>query len=61
MKNKNKNKGDQQQENRSAKEEQKHTRSSAFNEPGNRDKKSTVNIEEANLEQERKEAMRERD
>jgi hypothetical protein len=36
--------------------------SSAFKEPGNRDQKSNTNVEdEAELEQERKEAMTERD
>ena len=35
---------------------------SAFNEPRNRDEKSTVNLEEqAELEQQRKEALTERD
>ena len=44
------------------KPEPKEQRSSAFNEPKVRDEKSTVNPEEeADLEQERKEAMTERD
>ncbi|HEX6333237.1 MAG TPA: hypothetical protein VFZ78_03360 [Flavisolibacter sp.] len=33
----------------------------AFNETATTDTKSTINVEEANQEQERKEAMRERD
>lgn len=39
----------------------KEQRSSAFREPKEQDQKSTVNREEADLEQERKEAMTERD
>lgn len=47
--------------NKQTAEEEKKQRSSAFNETEPMDHKSTINIEEANLEQERKEAMRERD
>lgn len=43
------------------KKEPKEQHSSAFREPRDREQKSTINTEEANLEQERKEAMTERD
>jgi hypothetical protein len=42
-------------------EENAKPRSGAFNEPGPETQKSTTNAEEADLEQERKEAMTERD
>ncbi len=42
-------------------EEENKPRSSAFNEPGPETQKSTSNLENADLEQERKEAMTERD
>lgn len=49
------------QQNSSAKDQQK-PRSGAFNEPNRGDEKSTTNIEEeAELEQQRKDAMTERD
>ena len=60
-KERNKNRETQQQEDQKIKDSQKEKHSSAFKEPQNRDVKTTLNTEEANLEQERKEAMRERD
>ena len=59
---KNQSKNEQQQVDPSIKETQNKRRSSAFNETSRGDEKSTTNIEEeADLEQERKEAMTERD
>lgn len=43
------------------KQEEKKPHSSAFNEPKPDNQKSTMNSEEADLEQERKDAMTERD
>jgi hypothetical protein len=54
-------KPDQPQQPEQEKKEPKEQHSSAFREPKERDQKSTINTEEANLEQERKEAMTERD
>jgi hypothetical protein len=57
-------KNQEQQSGNTANEGQESQRqhSSAFKEPGNRDQKSNTNVEdEAELEQERKEAMTERD
>lgn len=54
------NRNEQQQTDQPIKEEKQ--RSSAFKEPSRGDEKSTTNVEvEAGLEQERKEAMTERD
>ena len=60
-KERNKNRETQQQEDERAKDPRKEKHSSAFQEPQNKDVKTTINTEEANLEQERKEAMTERD
>ena len=54
-------KPDQPQQPAPEKKEPKEQHSSAFREPRDREQKSTINTEEANLEQERKEAMTERD
>lgn len=55
-------KKDQSQTSQSANEPQKEPHSSAFRETSRGDEKSTTNIEgETDLEQERKEAMTERD
>jgi hypothetical protein len=58
---KNKNRDSEQDRKLPDNNARKQPRSGAFNEPNIRDEKSTTNIEEANLEQERKEAMTERD
>lgn len=56
------NRQDQKETGQSSKEETKKQRSSAFRENSRGDEKSTTNIEEeAKLEQERKDAMTERD
>ncbi|HWI93699.1 MAG TPA: hypothetical protein VNT20_20600 [Flavisolibacter sp.] len=55
-------KNDQRQVEPAANEQQSNQRSSAFNETSRGDEKSTRNMEEeADLEQQRKEALRERD
>ena len=61
MQNDRRKKPDQPQQPEQEKKEPKEQHSSAFREPKERDQKSTINTEEANLEQERKEAMTERD
>jgi hypothetical protein len=56
------NRNDQQQADQTKKDQKDKQRSSAFKETSRGDEKSTTNIEEeANSEQERKEAMTERD
>lgn len=58
----NQNKNNDQQTDQTSNNEQDKQHSSAFKETSRGDEKSTTNIEdEAELEQERKEAMRERD
>jgi hypothetical protein len=57
-----KTRNDQQQENQTRQDQHEKQRSSAFKESSRGDKKSTTNVEEeAGLEQERKDAMSERD
>jgi hypothetical protein len=52
----------EQEKDQSLQEPAKNPRSGAFNEPDRKEEKSTANVEqEADLEQERKEAMTERD
>ena len=61
---KDKSKNEQQQPSpvkQPVKQEETKQRSSAFNEPAPGNEKSTSNAEEADLEQERKDAMTERD
>jgi hypothetical protein len=54
--------GSDEPDNNRQNENEQQPRSSAFKEPANKDRKQTSNPEEeANLEQERKEAMTERD
>jgi hypothetical protein len=60
--NKDQSTNNEQQAGKIANDQSNKQRSSAFNETSQGDEKSTTNIEEeANLEQERKEAMTERD
>jgi len=57
----NQDRNNDQQTDQTGNNEQDKQHSSAFKETSRGDEKSTTNIEEAELEQERKEAMRERD
>ncbi len=59
--NKNRNTEEKAEDIQPVKQEEARQRSSAFNEPAPGNEKSTSNSEEADMEQERKEAMTERD